>query len=93
LEEVDVKESLENSSIWETITTYLYNTGDKALNVASTALKILAGVLEINIWGPNGSLPPTAEVITVPCDTNSTTSAPSTSTQTTTTTTTTPAGK
>uniref|UniRef100_A0AC34FF48 Uncharacterized protein n=1 Tax=Panagrolaimus sp. ES5 TaxID=591445 RepID=A0AC34FF48_9BILA len=81
LEEVNVKESIENSSIWETITTYLYNTGDKALNVASSALEILAGVLGINIG--HGSVP-SVEIVTVPCDTttqsSSTTSTPTTTT-------------
>uniref|UniRef100_A0A914Z7R9 Uncharacterized protein n=1 Tax=Panagrolaimus superbus TaxID=310955 RepID=A0A914Z7R9_9BILA len=70
--------------MWETITTYLYNTGDKALNVASSALEILAGVLGISI-GTHGKPVPPVEIVTVPCDTTTSSPSPSTSTQSTTT--------
>jgi hypothetical protein len=88
LEEIAIEETIEglqSSSIWEMVTTYLYNTGNKALNVATTALKILAGVLEINIWGSNE---PTYENLPsidgITCDTDATTKTTSPSTTTTT---------
>ena len=72
MEEVILDDKGEDTSLWETVTAYLYNTGDKALDVATTALRILGGVLQVDIWGPPPAttpLPP-FENITIDCETD-----------------------